>query len=108
MKRQGSNNPDGKNEGKKRSRRSGVVAKEEGDKGKKTDGGMKLEHLLGWEEWPWMRGVADEQMSWGSLWSPFWDVDFVDKAYAAFFNDVAWDDDIWNLKSIMEIPTPNP
>lgn len=65
---------------------------------------FKLENLLGWEEWPWLSGVPDEQMSWGSVWSPFWDVDYVDKAYNVLFSDVAWDDDIWNLKTITEIP----
>ncbi|XWS22501.1 hypothetical protein CRYUN_Cryun29cG0041200 [Craigia yunnanensis] len=111
MKRQGSNNIDGatmleagKNEGKKKSKRT-VEAKEVD--GKKNGGEVAvftLETLFGWEEWPWLRGAADEQMSWGSIWSPFWDVDFVDKAYGALFSDVAWDDDIWNLKTIMEIP----
>ncbi|KAK5841949.1 hypothetical protein PVK06_004275 [Gossypium arboreum] len=56
--------------------------------------------LVWWEEWAYV----DEQMSWASIWSPFWDVDFVDMAYGALFNDVAWDDDIWDLKNVTVIP----
>ncbi|KAF1878734.1 hypothetical protein Lal_00047405 [Lupinus albus] len=30
-----------------------------------------------WEEYmPWLGGVVDEQMSWGSTWFPWWDMDF--------------------------------
>ncbi|KAK8567734.1 hypothetical protein V6N12_006309 [Hibiscus sabdariffa] len=57
-----------------------------------------------WEEWQWLRGAADEQMPWASVWSPLWDMDYVDKAYGALFGDVAWDDDIWDLKTVMVIP----
>ncbi|KAK3009075.1 hypothetical protein RJ639_013632 [Escallonia herrerae] len=59
--------------------------------------------MLDLEEWPWLRwkGVVDEQMSWGTLWCPFWDIDFLGEAYDA---DVVWDDDIWGLKGITEIP----
>ncbi|XVF45329.1 hypothetical protein PTKIN_Ptkin02bG0197100 [Pterospermum kingtungense] len=104
MKRQGSNIDGatvvlgGKNEGRKKSKRAAEA--------KEMDGMKKLENLLGWEEWPWLTGVADEQMSWSSVWSPFWDVDYVDKTYNILFSDVAWDDDIWNLKTVMEIPKP--
>ncbi|KAK2998798.1 hypothetical protein RJ639_024504, partial [Escallonia herrerae] len=61
--------------------------------------------MLDLEEWPWLwwKGVVDEQMSWGILWCPFWDMDFLGEAYDA---DVVWDDDIWGLKGITEIPHP--
>jgi len=63
---------------------------------------------MGWEEYcPWtLGGAVDEQMSWGSLWLPFWDVEFMCEAYSTFFGDVAWDDDIWNVRGIMEVPKP--
>ncbi|XVE84846.1 hypothetical protein DITRI_Ditri17bG0045400 [Diplodiscus trichospermus] len=111
MKRQGSYNMDGdtklqggKNEAKKKSKRAVEAKEADGMKNGEEVVVFTLENLLEWEEWPWLSGVADEQMSWGLVWSPFWDVDFVDKAYGVLFNDVAWDDDIWNLKTVMEIP----
>ncbi|GKV26933.1 hypothetical protein SLEP1_g36146 [Rubroshorea leprosula] len=75
---------------------SKVDGKEETD-----SSSMKKENVKWWEEcWPWMNGMADEQMWWGYVWSPFWDFDFVDKAYdnPHQLGDIVWDDDIWNLK----------
>ncbi|KAK9934743.1 hypothetical protein M0R45_021877 [Rubus argutus] len=48
----------------------------------------------------------DEQMSWGSIWSPFWDVEFMGEAHYELFSDhVVWDDDIWGLRTtINDIP----
>ncbi|KAK6252661.1 hypothetical protein QUC31_014381 [Theobroma cacao] len=112
MKRQGSNLDGattlqaGKNEGKKKSQRAVEAKEEDGKKNEGEPAVFTLKNFLGWEEWPWLRGAADEQMSWGAVWSPLWDVDFVDKAYGSLFSDVAWDDDIWNLKTVMEIPKP--
>jgi len=59
-----------------------------------------------WEEYmPWLGGVVDEQMSWGSTWFPGWDMDFIGEAFNnALYNDVVWDDDIWNLKNQIPIP----
>ncbi|OIW12934.1 hypothetical protein TanjilG_15854 [Lupinus angustifolius] len=55
-----------------------------------------------WEEcMPWLGGVVDEQMSWGSTWFPWWDMDFDGEAFSSLYSDV-WDDDIWNLNK--EIP----
>ncbi|KAF3646570.1 putative CLAVATA3/ESR (CLE)-related protein 27-like isoform X1 [Capsicum annuum] len=50
--------------------------------------------------------VLDEQMSWGTCWSPNWDMEFLGEAYINLYNDVLWDDDIWDLKSIKEVPSP--
>ncbi|XP_019240611.1 PREDICTED: uncharacterized protein LOC109220607 [Nicotiana attenuata] len=49
---------------------------------------------------------VDEQMSWGTCWSPVWDVEFMGEAYNNLYNDVLWDDDIWNLQAIKEVPSP--
>lgn len=66
---------------------------------------MVMENLQCWDDqWPWYRGIVDEQMSWGSIWLPFWDVDYMGEAYREMFSDVVWDDDIWNLKGIDKIP----
>ncbi|XAR52412.1 hypothetical protein NMG60_11020493 [Bertholletia excelsa] len=46
--------------------------------------------------------VVEEQMSWGSLWCPSWDIEYLDEDY----NDDVWDHDIWNLKSITKVPNP--
>ncbi|MBA0607790.1 hypothetical protein Godav_020054, partial [Gossypium davidsonii] len=97
MKRQGSNieamaQAAGKHQVRKKSRR-GLDA----DEGEVALCSMQSTSVW-WEEWAYV----DEQMSWASIWSPFWDVDFVDMAYGALFNDVAWDDDIWDLKNVME------
>ncbi|KAK9277212.1 hypothetical protein L1049_006751 [Liquidambar formosana] len=59
-----------------------------------------------WEEWPWSSGMVDEQMSWGSCWLPHWGVEFMGDAYNVLYGDVAWDDDIWDLKGVKEIPNP--
>ncbi|KAF5468566.1 hypothetical protein F2P56_012709 [Juglans regia] len=65
------------------------------------------ENVMGWEEYcPWLGGAVDEQMSWGSFWLPFWDVEFICEAYTTFFGDVVWDDDIWNVMGIKEVPKP--
>ncbi|XP_054808180.1 uncharacterized protein LOC129310384 [Prosopis cineraria] len=72
--------------------------------------GTDQENVAGWannweETWPWIGDFVDEQMSWGSVWFPFWDMDFSGKAFVAdLYGDVVWDDDIWNLKG--EIPNP--
>ncbi|GLU04742.1 hypothetical protein SLE2022_218740 [Rubroshorea leprosula] len=96
----------GKAEGvSKRKSKKAVESKEED--GKEEAASMTMENVVGWEEWwPWLSGVADEQMSWGCVWSPLWDMDFVDTVYDDLFSDVVWDDDIWNLRSINEVPKP--
>ncbi|PSR88279.1 Mucin-3A like [Actinidia chinensis var. chinensis] len=59
-----------------------------------------------WEEWPgWWSGV-DEQMSWGTFWCPSWDIEYLGEAYNALYSDVVWDDDIWHLKEIKDVPNP--
>ncbi|GAU14832.1 hypothetical protein TSUD_50440 [Trifolium subterraneum] len=56
------------------------------------------------EYMPWLGGVVDEQMSWGSTWFPGWDMDFMGESFNSLYSDVVWEDDIWNLKN--EIPIP--
>ncbi|KAI4357816.1 hypothetical protein L6164_001740 [Bauhinia variegata] len=71
------------------------------------------DNMMGWtcnleENWPgaWLQSeLVDEQMSWGSLWCPVWDLDFNAEAFGTLYSDVLWDDDIWNLKK--EIPNPS-
>ncbi|KAL9678788.1 hypothetical protein QQ045_016639 [Rhodiola kirilowii] len=53
----------------------------------------KMEFLGGWLL---PLEMIDEQMSWSMVWLPSWD--------AEVFADVGWEDDIWGLKSIHEIP----
>ncbi|CAN4121851.1 unnamed protein product [Withania somnifera] len=50
--------------------------------------------------------IVDEQMSWGTCWSPVWDMEFLGEAYINLYNDVLWDDDVWDLKAIKEVPSP--
>ncbi|KAK9001100.1 hypothetical protein V6N11_082892 [Hibiscus sabdariffa] len=114
MKRQRSNNTGtesatatgGKNEECKKVKRAVEEAKE-------MDIGGEVENLCGWEDWEWYwlssgGGAADELMPWGGFWSPLWGVENVDLGQGEFFSDVAWDeyDDIWNLKTVVEIPKP--
>ncbi|CAH2066176.1 unnamed protein product [Thlaspi arvense] len=47
----------------------------------------------------WGGGVAEE-MTWSTVWLPFWDVEFVGRNYSLLFSDVVWDEDIWNLKNL--------
>ncbi|KAK1374590.1 hypothetical protein POM88_030783 [Heracleum sosnowskyi] len=68
--------------------------------------------LTEWEEWcsssswswSWSWMVGDEQMCWDACWCPFWDVELMGKVYEDMYNDVVWDDDIWDLKCINQIP----
>lgn len=87
----------------------GKVEEERRELGRDQPGFAVADYEMGWEEeyyCPWLGGAVDEQMSWGSLWLPFWDVEFMCEDYSAFFGDVAWDDDIWNVRGIMEVPKP--
>ncbi|CAL9216327.1 unnamed protein product [Arabidopsis halleri] len=44
--------------------------------------------------------VVDELMTWSTVWLPScWDVEFVEKNYGVLYNDVVWDDDLWNLNT---------
>ncbi|KAL3654412.1 hypothetical protein CASFOL_004093 [Castilleja foliolosa] len=44
---------------------------------------------------------VDEQTAWASCWCPFWEMEGGDEdAYNALYDDVLWDYDIWDLKSI--------
>lgn len=65
------------------------------------------QNVTGWEEnsWPWMSGgvVVDEQMSWGSIWWPCWDVELMGEG---LFSDVLGDDDIWGIRGVKEAPNP--
>ncbi|XP_028768604.1 uncharacterized protein LOC114726198 [Neltuma alba] len=83
-------------------------AEEEEDEKKKQVVGTEenVSGLANWDEnWPcWIADFVDEQMSWGSVWFPFWDTDFSGEAFGALYGDVDWDDDIWDLKK--EIPNP--
>ncbi|KAM7276728.1 hypothetical protein ACFE04_018594 [Oxalis oulophora] len=65
-----------------------------------------VSYLSGWEkELPWLKGDVDEQMWWGSVWLPTWDVEYMSEASSnALFSDDVGDDDIWNLKNVREIP----
>ncbi|KAK7269765.1 hypothetical protein RIF29_22500 [Crotalaria pallida] len=69
------------------------------------DNNNNNDNAMGWnfeEHMPWLGGVVDEQMSWGSTWFPWWDMDFNGDAFSSLYNDVVWDDDIWNHNK--EIP----
>ncbi|KAE8686897.1 Ribulose bisphosphate carboxylase small chain 1A [Hibiscus syriacus] len=117
MKRQRSSNIEGaaallkevgKDEGKTKVKRAVEEAKENDGKSDINGNGggeVALENCCEELEWSSGGGAVDELMPWGCFWSPFWDVDYVDLASGEFFSDV-WDDDIWNLKTIVEIPKP--
>uniref|UniRef100_A0A803MTZ6 Uncharacterized protein n=1 Tax=Chenopodium quinoa TaxID=63459 RepID=A0A803MTZ6_CHEQI len=55
-----------------------------------------------WRVWLKPGMLVDEQMSWGSIWFSFWDVD-ANCNSDAFYSDVM-EDDIWDLKSIKHTP----
>ncbi|GAB2242209.1 hypothetical protein Droror1_Dr00018984 [Drosera rotundifolia] len=76
--------------------------------------GMVGTVVSGWYEMcPWMAGdrggvVVDEQMSWGTMWFPAWDLDFMGEDHQALCMDgeeVCWDFDIWDLRNVNQIPT---
>ncbi|KAK8567730.1 hypothetical protein V6N12_006306 [Hibiscus sabdariffa] len=105
MERQGSkSNMDavgqgGKHEDRGKKSKRAVETEEEGAEVAAAAAECDMQSMVLWEE-----RAADEEMPWASTWSPLWDVDFIDKAYGALFGDVAWDDDIWGLKTVMAIP----
>lgn len=97
--------------GKREAEKNNIIMKPPGEEEeqKKTESrvigsGQGLTH---WEEcrnnWPWLGGGLDEQMSWSSLWLPVWDMDLMGDAFG--YNDVVWDDDIWNLRTQIPIPS---
>lgn len=108
--------------GKKKVKKEGEqkVVKEEGERKESRDMlvGESLQHqgardgaIMGWNWednnmlWLGVGGVVDEQMSWGSTWLPGWDMDLLGgEAFTALYNDVVWDDDIWNLNHQIPIP----
>ncbi|KAJ0095259.1 hypothetical protein Patl1_14966 [Pistacia atlantica] len=90
----------------KKSKRAVEKVEEEAKNGTVELAPMMADNWLACEEWPWLKGVVDEQMSWGYYCLPNWGVEFMAEAYNALFSDVVWDDDIWNLKSIKAIPNP--
>ncbi|KAJ8548304.1 hypothetical protein K7X08_030773 [Anisodus acutangulus] len=55
-------------------------------------------------EWLCSWNMVDEQMSWGTCWSPIWDMELLGEAYVNLYKDVLWDDDVWDLKAIKEVP----
>ncbi|KAJ4894653.1 Uncharacterized protein Rs2_21447 [Raphanus sativus] len=48
--------------------------------------------------------VVDELMTWSTVLPSCWDVEFVEKNYGVLFEDVVWDDDIWNLNTSTQLP----
>ncbi|KAK8993244.1 hypothetical protein V6N11_033346 [Hibiscus sabdariffa] len=76
---------------------------------KDMDIGGEVENLPGWDWLSSGGGATDELMPWGCFWSPLWGVEYVDLGHGGeFLTDIAWDeyDDIWNLKTVVEIPKP--
>ncbi|KAL3501718.1 hypothetical protein ACH5RR_036167 [Cinchona calisaya] len=60
------------------------------------------------DEWPCLLCEVVEQMSWGTCWPPFWETELMSEAgHHAFYSDVVWDDDIWELKDIKGFPASN-
>ncbi|CAH8358518.1 unnamed protein product [Eruca vesicaria subsp. sativa] len=49
-------------------------------------------------------GLVDELMTWSTVLPSCWDVEFVEKNYGVLFEDVVWDDDIWNLHASTQLP----
>ncbi|XP_020237652.1 uncharacterized protein LOC109816909 [Cajanus cajan] len=105
-------------DGKKKPKKEGEQKVEEEERKEARDmvggffqQGAREGGIMGWnweennQNMPWLGGVVDEQMSWGSTWSPGWDIDYLGgEAFTALYNDVVWDDDIWNLNNQIPIP----
>ncbi|KAF8098164.1 hypothetical protein N665_0272s0030 [Sinapis alba] len=43
--------------------------------------------------------VVDELMTWSTVMPSCWDVEFVEKNFGVLFEDVVWEDDLWNLNT---------
>lgn len=106
MKRQGGDILGNESEriGKKAAAEKRCEEEEVGDGG---DGGLTEEEI--WEEWLWRWGEGvvqvDEEMWWGTCWDPCWDVGIMGReAYNELYNDVLWEDDVWDLKQIKDVP----
>lgn len=95
----------------KRKKKVNKVEEEIERRDESRESSMAVALALAWEEeeaWLCRSSgvVVDEQMSWGLLWFPCWDMEFMGDAYNQLYSDVVWEDDIWNLKSITQIPNP--
>ncbi|XP_042492402.1 uncharacterized protein LOC122071971 [Macadamia integrifolia] len=90
------------------------AAKMEGDVRKRVVGdsiscspeiGCLPENLLESEDWPRLSSLLDEQqMLWGLLWFPCLDKKYSSMNGLCGLEEILWEDDLWNLKSIKQIP----
>ncbi|KAI8024119.1 hypothetical protein LOK49_LG03G00802 [Camellia lanceoleosa] len=86
-----------------------VVVVEERREVRECVAAVEAEMLEDWEEWRWLWSrVEDDQISsWGSFWFPFWEIYWFGEDFNELLcTDVVWDDDIWDLKSIKDVPNP--
>ncbi|PIA39743.1 hypothetical protein AQUCO_02600297v1 [Aquilegia coerulea] len=59
-----------------------------------------------WDEWPlscWCVREDHEEMFWEYLKVPVWDEEDFRGGFCGY-NDIIWEDDIWQLKDIKEVP----
>ncbi|KAI3467088.1 hypothetical protein Pfo_023751 [Paulownia fortunei] len=55
-------------------------------------------------EWAGLWSGVDEEMSWATCWCPFWEMEAIEDAYDALYEDVLWDYDIWDLRASGNAP----
>ncbi|KAK6157686.1 hypothetical protein DH2020_011934 [Rehmannia glutinosa] len=58
------------------------------------------------EYWAGLWSGVDEELSWATCWCPFWEMEGIEDAYNALYDDVLWDYDIWDLKATANPPNP--
>ncbi|KAJ4960917.1 hypothetical protein NE237_020827 [Protea cynaroides] len=65
------------------------------------------EILLEREDWPKFctDDLLEEKMLWGSLWFPCSEERYSSMDGLCLLDEIIWEDDLWNLKAIKEIPT---
>ncbi|GAA0184398.1 hypothetical protein LIER_31686 [Lithospermum erythrorhizon] len=69
------------------------------------NGQALLEDINGqWEEssFSWKFDDVEQMPYWCTSWCPLWDVECM----ADLYNDVVWEDDIWDLKATKNVPSP--
>ncbi|CAK9164705.1 unnamed protein product [Ilex paraguariensis] len=62
----------------------------------------QLRSLNSWDEWPCPWTYDEEQMRLAPIWYPYMDVEL--SQLHAENEEIVWDDDVWDLKDIKEIP----
>lgn len=61
---------------------------------------------MGLDDWGWTWSCEENQKWWEDVCYPYWETMCVDALAQVDDEELPWEDDIWNLKDIKEVPKP--